>query len=100
IVTNLVENARKYAPVVLGAPGAEPILVVTRVLHGDVVLEVKDRGPGIPQEERTRIFEAFYRIGNEATRTARGTGLGLHLVALPRKAMGRRGHGLNPKEAG
>lgn len=85
IVTNLVENARKYAPV---ARGGEPIRVVTRRDAGDVVLEVLDRGPGIPMSERDRIFEAFYRVGNETTRTAKGTGLGLHLVALQTEAMG------------
>lgn len=90
IVTNLVENARKYAPVDLSRPGAEPIRVVTRTLGRDVVLEVVDRGPGIPAAERARVFEAFYRVGNETTRTARGTGLGLHLVALQSEAMGAR----------
>lgn len=86
ILTNLVENARKYAPV---GPedDAEPILVRTRMLRNKVVLEVMDRGPGIPSGERTKIFEAFYRVGNEATRTASGTGLGLHLVALQMRAM-------------
>jgi signal transduction histidine kinase len=100
IVTNLVENARKYAPVKLGTPGAEPIVVVTRILHDKVVLEVKDRGPGIPPGERTKIFEAFYRVGNEATRTARGTGLGLHLVALQSQAMGARVQVLDRKGGG
>jgi len=85
IVTNLIENARKYAPV---AAGAEPILVRTRREGGSVLLEVLDRGPGIPPEERGRVFEAFYRMGDERTRTARGTGLGLHLVALHVDAMG------------
>jgi signal transduction histidine kinase len=85
IVTNLVENARKYAPV---AAGGEPIRVVTRRAGAAVALEVLDRGPGIPPEERGRIFEAFYRMGDERTRTARGTGLGLHLVALHAEAMG------------
>jgi signal transduction histidine kinase len=84
ILTNLVENARKYAPV---APNNEPILVRTRQHRSKVVLEVLDRGPGIPQAERTRIFEAFYRVGNETTRTASGTGLGLHLVALQMRTM-------------
>jgi signal transduction histidine kinase len=100
IVTNLVENARKYAPVALGAPGSEPILVTTLLLHGQVVLEVKDRGPGIPPAERSKIFEAFYRVGNEATRTARGTGLGLHLVALQSQAMGARVQVLDRKGGG
>ncbi len=85
IVTNLVENARKYAPV---AAGGEPVLVRTRREGSTVLLEVLDRGPGIPQAERSRIFEAFYRMGDERTRTARGTGLGLHLVALHVDAMG------------
>lgn len=85
IVTNLVENARKYAPV---SPGGEPILVRTSRDGSGVLLEVLDRGPGIPPAERSRIFEAFYRMGDERTRTARGTGLGLHLVALHVDAMG------------
>ncbi len=87
IVTNLVENARKYAAV---PPGGEPIRVVTRREGGAVLIEVFDRGPGIPPAERERIFDAFYRMGDERTRTARGTGLGLHLVALHAEAMGGR----------
>jgi signal transduction histidine kinase len=94
IVTNLVENARKYAPVDLAAPQAEPIRVVTRRERDHVVLEVLDRGPGVPPQERERIFDAFYRVGNEATRTARGTGLGLHLVALHARALGAKAEAL------
>src|SRR5262249_2094453 len=87
IVANLVENARKYAPV---GEGGEPIRLVTRRSDRGADLEVLDRGPGIPVQERTRVFEAFYRVGNEATRTTQGTGLGLHLVALQSEAMGAR----------
>lgn len=90
IVTNLVENARKYAPV---PEGGEPIRVMTRVERAgsnEVLLEVLDRGPGIPAGEKDRVFEAFYRMGNETTRTAKGTGLGLHIVALQTDAMGGR----------
>jgi signal transduction histidine kinase len=111
IVTNLVENARKYAPpkVVLqpedspvpsASAAAEPILVKTHLLAGSVVLDVLDRGPGIPHNERSRIFEAFYRVGNETTRTTRGTGLGLHLVALQAQAMGARVAVLDRKGGG
>jgi len=87
VVQNLVENARKYA-----APGTEDerILVRTGRLGDDVVLEVSDRGPGIPEEERRRIFDAFYRIGDERTRTRPGTGLGLHIVQLQVQAMRAR----------
>lgn len=90
ILVNLVENARKYAPVDASDSASEPIRVVTRGVDGQVVLEVLDRGPGIPEAERGRIFQAFYRMGNEATRTSRGTGLGLHLVELQASSIGAR----------
>jgi signal transduction histidine kinase len=77
ILSNLVENARKYAPA-----SGDPILVRTRRSGSRILLEVLDRGPGVPAEEREKIFEAFYRIGSEVTRTTTGTGLGLHLVRL------------------
>jgi len=88
ILVNLVENARKYAPFDPAREGAEPITVRVRRAGGEVALEVLDRGPGIPAAERKRIFEAFYRVGNEATRTSRGAGLGLHLVQLQALAIG------------
>lgn len=100
IVSNLVENARKYAPVPTDVSDPEPIVVRTHVLAGNVVLDVLDRGPGIPHSERTKIFDAFYRVGNEKTRTARGTGLGLHLVALQAAAMGARVAVLDRKGGG
>ncbi len=100
IVTNLVENARKYAPVDATAPGAEPIRVATLLADGAPSLEVRDRGPGIPREERGRIFDAFYRIGNETTRTAKGTGLGLHLAALHCEGMGARIQALDRQGGG
>lgn len=83
ILSNLVENARKYAP-----PRTEPLLVRTRWSNGRVLLEVLDRGPGVPATEREKIFDAFYRIGSEQTRTTTGTGLGLHLVRLHAETCG------------
>jgi len=93
IVQNLVENARKYAPVPRDEGGRplERIVVRTR-LDGKrrVVLEVLDRGPGIAEKDRGRVFEAFLRLGDERTRRTKGTGLGLHLVALQARALGGR----------
>ena len=45
----------------------------------DVFLTCADEGPGIPDEEKKKIFDRFYRIGNEQVRKAQGTGLGLYL---------------------
>ncbi len=42
-------------------------------------LQVKDEGAGILKKEQKRIFQKFYRVGNEDTRTTQGTGLGLYL---------------------
>ncbi len=85
LLSNLVENARKYAPV---ESGGEPILVRTRQgPRRQVLLEVMDRGPGIPSEERELVLDAFYRIGDEATRSQPGTGLGLNLCAGSMRAM-------------
>ena len=47
------------------------------IRHG--VLEIRDEGTGIPKKEYKRIFQKFYRVGNEDTRTTQGTGLGLYL---------------------
>lgn len=88
ILSNLVENARKYAPVDPADPAAERIVVRTSREGSGVALDVLDRGPGIPAAERDRVFEAFHRLGDEATRTATGTGLGLHLVRLLAEAVG------------
>jgi K+-sensing histidine kinase KdpD len=73
LVNNLLENAIKYSP----KEG-----VITCKLHQKnktIQFHVLDEGAGIPDDEKKRIFEKFYRIGNETTRTTKGTGLGLYL---------------------
>ena len=73
LVNNLLENAVKYSP-------KEGIIQCNlKQVNKSVILEVIDQGPGIPDTEKNRVFEKFYRIGNENTRTAKGTGLGLYL---------------------
>ncbi len=74
-INNLLENAVKYTP-------AGTLIDVT--LHGKdniVTLAVADKGPGIPDSEKDKIFNKFYRVGNEETRKTKGTGLGLYLTS-------------------
>lgn len=73
ILSNLIENAIKYG-------GKEIILVQLRAVDNQVELQVSDQGPGINTKNKTKIFEKFFREGNEETRTKKGTGLGLFIV--------------------
>jgi signal transduction histidine kinase len=73
LVSNLLENANKYSP-------RDKDITLNLYQHQkNLQLEVIDEGPGIAEEEKKNIFQKFYRIGNEQTRKAQGTGLGLYL---------------------
>jgi two-component system phosphate regulon sensor histidine kinase PhoR len=74
VVTNLLENAIKYS-----GP-CETVDVKLYTKNGKVHLEVADQGIGIADEEKSRIFDRFYRVGSEETRNTKGTGLGLYIV--------------------
>jgi len=74
VLLNLLENAIKYS-----LPPAH-IRVELDQVGKEVRLQVADRGIGISHREKKRIFDKFYRIGNEDTRTTKGTGLGLFIV--------------------
>lgn len=71
LVRNLLENALKYAP----AGGQVDVSVHAR--DGRMTLVVEDSGPGIPAEERDRVFDRFYRLPDAP---ASGSGLGLAIV--------------------
>jgi two-component system phosphate regulon sensor histidine kinase PhoR len=74
ILVNLVENAVKYTE-----PGGHvEVSAVER--ERDVRIEVKDDGPGIPETQRERIFERFYRVDGGRSKQMGGTGLGLSIV--------------------
>jgi len=73
VIDNLVGNALRYAP------PPEPVRVGVRDDRGLAILEVEDRGPGIPYADRDRVFQRFFR-GASAGGT-QGLGLGLSLVA-------------------
>jgi signal transduction histidine kinase len=73
-VTNLVDNAIKYSG------DSRKISVGARLEEQAVVIAVRDFGVGIKKEDIDKIFERFYRGGDELTRTVKGSGLGLTLV--------------------
>lgn len=84
-VSNLLDNAVKYSPdgvhisVELEAPDDERL-----------VLRVRDRGVGIPEQELKRIFKRFYRVTQRSLAQVKGTGLGLFIVrSIARKHGGR-----------
>ncbi|WP_310060938.1 sensor histidine kinase [Arthrobacter ginsengisoli] len=80
VVGNLVGNALRYTP------DGTPIELAVGVRTGhdgtrESVIEVRDHGPGVPDEEAARIFERFYRADTSRTRETGGSGLGLAIVA-------------------
>lgn len=73
-LSNLIDNALKYTS------KDSPVYIDLIEKTDCVELKVTDLGPGIPDAEKEKIFEKFYRSGNEATRKTKGTGLGLYLT--------------------
>ncbi|HET9728784.1 MAG TPA: HAMP domain-containing sensor histidine kinase, partial [Acidimicrobiia bacterium] len=72
VLLNLVENAAKYAP-------DGPIELHAQHTGQEVRISVVDHGPGIPAEDRERVFDRFVQLDQSSTRRNGGTGLGLHL---------------------
>lgn len=81
-LVNLLENASKYTP------EGSPIDVTARKGDDEILIEVADRGAGIPPEERPRIFDKFHRGASE--RTKGGVGLGLTICRAIVAAHGGR----------
>ncbi len=73
LVNNLLENAIKYSP------KESAITASLKNYRSGIELQLKDNGPGIPDTEKNKVFDKFYRVGSEATRKTQGTGLGLYL---------------------
>ena len=85
VLTNLIDNAVKYTP----EQGritveARPITAQPKIISGDehtmIELAVADSGIGVPEQDRPRIFERFYRVDKARSRELGGTGLGLAIV--------------------
>lgn len=73
VISHLLDNAIKYAP------GGE-ILMQAYTSDDRVILSISDSGPGIPEEEREKVFEMFYRMDSRDSREVYGRGLGLNLA--------------------
>lgn len=80
---NLVDNAVKYAP--------EDTIVTVRFYQNadnDRIVEIVDQGTGVPEQEKERVFDRFYRIDNGRTREKGGSGLGLAIAKASIEAHG------------
>ncbi len=74
VISNLIQNALKFVQ-----PGGK--VDVELKVHGkEVVVKIRDNGPGIPEQDLPHIFERFYRVEKSRTRHAAGSGLGLAIV--------------------
>jgi signal transduction histidine kinase len=83
-ILNLIDNAVKYS-----GRGAK-VTVETERVDGDVLVRVKDEGPGIPKTELKRIFKRFHRVPGQLAARVKGTGLGLFIVRSVAKRHGGR----------
>ena len=84
-LVNLVDNAIKYTP----AKGSIEV-DVAHGSSGEVVVEVRDTGPGIPAQHQERVFERFYRVDAARARESGGMGLGLAIARWAVEANGGR----------
>ncbi|WP_413451377.1 HAMP domain-containing sensor histidine kinase [Georgenia phoenicis] len=75
VLSNLTGNVVRHTS------AGTPVEVAAGRLGGDVVVEVRDHGPGISPEHAERVFERFYRLDDSRARTSGGSGLGLAIVA-------------------
>ena len=71
---NLIENAKKYSEKLTS------ITFTSKKINENVIISIADEGIGIKDEFKQKIYERFFRIGDEETRSTKGTGLGLFLV--------------------
>ena len=94
IVFNLVENAIKY-----NQPDGS-VTVRLRVEERTVILDVEDRGVGIPEDDLPHVFDRFYRVDKARSRYAGGSGLGLSIVSDTVRGLGGNINAIRRKSGG
>jgi signal transduction histidine kinase len=87
VVFNLLDNALKY-----GNRAGAKVVISARRDREDLILQVRDNGPGIPLSDQPHIFERFYRVYKDRSRDAGGTGIGLSIVKHTVQAHGGSVH--------
>src|SRR6185437_17076739 len=85
VVANFLTNAIKFAP------PTQPIQIKVQALDANIIVAVKDHGPGIPPEEQEKIWDRFHRVG---TITQNGSYVGLGLGLYICRTIIERHHGL------
>jgi len=71
VLQNLIDNAIKYSPI------SSTIDIIVKKELNNIIVSVNDEGQGVPDEEKNKVFDRYYRLKNEVTRKEQGTGLGL-----------------------
>ena len=84
ILDNYLSNAIRYAP------NGSLVLVAAGLLDGSVVVSVQDSGPGLTSEQKSQVFERFYRVDPSRSRALGGAGIGLAIVRALAEAMDGR----------
>jgi signal transduction histidine kinase len=84
IIGNYISNALRYAP-----PASTVTLSATR-RGGEIVVAVRDEGPGLPGDQLAHLFDRFYRADPSRSRALGGSGIGLAIVRALAEAMGGR----------
>ncbi len=93
-IENVLRNAVHYSP------HDAPVDLAVTPADGGVVIAVRDRGPGVPAADLTRIFEPFYRVAESRDRDSGGEGIGLAITAQVMKTQGGSARAHNIQSGG
>jgi two-component system sensor histidine kinase CpxA len=88
-IENVLRNAVRYSP-----PGAA-VEVAVESGHGGLAVSIRDRGPGVPPGDLTRIFEPFFRVAESRDRDTGGEGIGLAITSQVMRAHGGSARAVN-----